>query len=202
MACCGGSNVARILNRVYDPGIDPPSKAKSLARHGVEVLIALGYSIFCPGWAMWVGYVTFIEKVWEPGSRRAKNKFRMHRILQKRKKSVPPRLSDPRPGRVSICDDGPKTGSLLQQEQCLFLSRVPKDVRLMIYDLLLGCPDRSRHIAIMARRLGGNECWEPEAYVGWKHRCWGSSNSDGTCRGRLLIRRSNLLALPLTCHLL
>lgn len=110
----------------------------------------------------------------------------------------PPRFRSKKIASMSLCErpaplgerKRPLTppsapGALSHQEQSLFFSKLPIDIRRMIYDYVLVSPDdRVLHIASSWRRLFSRRCHETNTDPrGWRHRCWSSMGvqaEDGT----------------------
>lgn len=109
----------------------------------------------------------------------------------------PPMFASRKQARMSLCErpaplgerKRPLTppnwqGALSQQEQSLFFSRLPIDIRRIIYQYVLASPeDRVLHIASSWRRLFCHRCDETNSDPrGWLHKCWksmGVQTEDG-----------------------
>lgn len=103
--------------------------------------------------------------------------------------SSPPKFASRKQARTSLCErpaplgerKRPLTppgsqGALSQQEQSLFFSKLPIDIRRIIYQFVLASPeDRVIHIASSWRRLFCHRCDETNSDPrGWLHKCWNS----------------------------
>lgn len=68
------------------------------------------------------------------------------------------------------------------QEKSLFFSKLPFDIRRLIYQEVLAPSDGSElHVASSEWRLLSRRCFDNNPDLrGWQHRCWGYKRKDGT----------------------
>jgi len=125
-----------------------------------------------------------------PNMERLKRKLKKRTEKWTKKDSQsPPEFASRKQARMSLCErpsplgerKRPLTppasrGNFHQQEQSLLFSKLPIDVRLLIYQHVLASPEgRVLHIASSWRRLFCHPCHETNSELrGWRHGCWGS----------------------------
>jgi hypothetical protein len=128
------------------------------------------------------------------------------RIWKKKRRSVPP-IVNPRKPQAPL---RPPISLQLRNEQAqcpLFSSRFPAELRVSIYEALLGDAERLMHIIPFddsSGRVGRRRCADAESEgPTWQHKCFGTYlHMNGSARKRQMTFESNdkLMALLLSCH--
>lgn len=91
----------------------------------------------------------------------------------------------------------------LKQDQATFLTKLAIELRLKIYELYLGCPDRVVHLMSKGweRGITSQPCTQiHKRPVGCDYRCWGWWDPAHTVWRLPTGQSQGLLALPLTCR--
>lgn len=91
-----------------------------------------------------------------------------------------------RPRRLTLdCESETysKDAYACSQSQCSFITLLPKEIRLQIYEIALGDPERLLHLAKAYQKLTHIRCFgEKEGKLPWRHLCWGQTWRDGAFR--------------------
>ena len=78
-------------------------------------------------------------------------------------------------------------GTTSSQQQSLLLTKLPPDVRYLIYQHILRASDHAYlHVASTHQRVCSFPCYESHSYGlhGWQHICWWDAATDGTTMPR------------------
>lgn len=85
-----------------------------------------------------------------------------------------------------------------QQSSCLFFTRLPLEIRTIIYEKVIG--GNLLHLSIVERRLQHSACWGDSKFASNRvHHCF-SNERFGRHTGRPLHKDRDLLPILLTCH--
>lgn len=78
--------------------------------------------------------------------------------------------------------NGWRKKSAKTQDKCLLFSRLPIEIRQLIYrEVLASSEGQELHVCSSHKRLLSHRCHVYDPYVrGWRHDCWGSTAMDGT----------------------
>lgn len=122
--------------------------------------------------------------------------------------TLEPLMTRPRSLSVESQNRSSEEGAPLTfaQNEAAFITLLPKDVRLLIYELALGSEDRPLHLARAHNRLTHIRCFgDSETKPPWRHLCWGQAWRDGAFRthhpNRLPDDR-DLIGLLQTCRIM
>lgn len=94
-----------------------------------------------------------------------------------------------------------------QAQSPLFGARFPAELRIIVYETVLGDPSRLLHLILFndeTGRVGHRRC-EDQAHAGptWQHRCFGTyltMGISGRAVETFFYSNDKLLALLLSCH--
>ncbi|KAF2456611.1 hypothetical protein BDY21DRAFT_347694 [Lineolata rhizophorae] len=130
----------------------------------------------------------------KPSSPAAQRK-RDKREIERRSRHAPVPLPETRERALSpvgVCQNQrtskrdrkkPATLPASSQAQSPLFSRLPKEVRLLIYEHALGSRDVWTHVMCKPKGLRHARCFDDEMRIGWQHACWGHCWPDGSFRG-------------------
>lgn len=121
------------------------------------------------------------------GSNRSRSKRFEHK--QRQRHSDPPEsLSSRRRALTPPLEESrsKKVPSHHQQQQSLFFTKLPLDVRYLIYQhVIRGSDDAYVHVASSHQRICSFSCVEEHSELhGWQHVCWWNTATDGTTTRR------------------
>ncbi|KAF2117948.1 hypothetical protein BDV96DRAFT_406594 [Lophiotrema nucula] len=133
-----------------------------------------------------------------------KCKTLLGKLLKKSRRR--PKLDDP--ASTPRSEKPVPHGPVEPQDKCLLIAKLPKELRLLIYEAVLVEQDRPMHIVPhddSSGRVGHKRCTDraSEAPV-WQHQCYGRWAEPGIGIVHLPFPPSDdqLLSLPLTCRLM